>query len=339
MDTNEQLRILGSAAGCISFKEKFERSSKASLAATNVNILQINMGKRCNLSCRHCHVDAGPERTEIMPREILSACLEIAKHKEISTIDITGGSPEMNPHLEWFLCEAGKLGKRLIVRSNLVILLEDAYAGFIDVYAENRVEVVTSLPDCHDDKTDRQRGSGVFARIILAMKLLNQKDYGRDGSGLVLDIVHNPVGAYLPGAQEALEDEYKKRLFDEHGVVFNRLFCITNMPVGRYLEYLLKSENFEDYMADLCGAYNPLAAENVMCRSIISVGWDGTLYDCDFNQMLGLRVNHGMPDTIMDFNIEKLRSRTIVTGNHCYGCTAGTGSSCQGATVVGYGQV
>jgi radical SAM/Cys-rich protein len=229
------------------------------------------------------------------------------------------------------------LDKRLIVRSNLVILLEDAYAGFIDVYAKNRVEVVTSLPDYHDDGTNRQRGSGAFTRIIQAMRLLNQKDYGREERSLVLNIMHNPVGAYLPGAQKALEAEYKKRLFTEHGVVFNRLFCITNMPVGRYLEYLLNSGNFEDYMAGLCEAYNPLAAENVMCRSTISVGWDGTLYDCDFNQMLGLRVNHGMPDMIMDFNIEKLRSRKIVIGNHCYGCTAGIGSSCQGATVVGAG--
>ena len=335
MDTNEQLRILGSAAGCVSFKERFERSSNTHLVAANINILQINMGKRCNLSCRHCHVDAGPGRIEMMSREILNACLEIANEKEISTIDITGGSPEMNPHLEWFLGEAGKLGKRIIVRSNLVILLDDAYAGFIDVYAKNGVEVITSLPGYHDDGTNRQRGSGVFSRIIQAMRLLNQKEYGRKESGLVLDIVHNPVGAYLPGAQKALEAEYKKRLFNEYGVVFNRLFCMTNMPVGRYLEYLLKSGNFEDYMADLCGAYNPLAAENVMCRSTVSVGWDGVLYDCDFNQMLGLRINHGMPDTIMDFNIEKLKSREIIIGNHCYGCTAGTGSSCQGTTVIG----
>jgi radical SAM/Cys-rich protein len=335
MDTDEQLRILRSAAGCISFQERFESSSKTHLAAAKINVLQINVGKRCNLSCRHCHVDAGPERTEIMPKKILNACLEIAKEKEISTIDITGGSPEMNLHLEWFLGEAGKLGKRIIVRSNLVILLEDAYAGFIDVYAKNGVEVITSLPGYHDAGTNRQRGSGTFSRIIQAMKLLNQKDYGREGSGLVLNIMHNPVGAYMPGSQKALEDEYKNKLFNEHGIVFNRLFCITNMPVGRYLEYLLKSGNFKDYMADLCGAYNPLAAENVMCRSTISVGWDGVLYDCDFNQMLGLRINHGMPETIMDFNIEKLKLREIVTGNHCYGCTAGTGSSCQGATVVG----
>ncbi|MFA5021435.1 MAG: DUF3641 domain-containing protein, partial [Patescibacteria group bacterium] len=239
--------------------------------------------------------------------------------------------------LEWFLREAGNLGKRLIVRSNLAILLDDAYAGFIDVYAKNRVEVMTSLPDCHNDKTDRQRGSGLFSRIIQAMKLLNQKNYGWEESGLVLNIVHNPVGAYMPGAQKELEAEYKRRLFNDHGIVFNRLFCITNMPVGRYLEYLLKSGNFEDYMADLCGAYNPQAAENVMCRSTISVGWDGVLYDCDFNQMLGLRVNHGMPYTIMDFNMEKLRSRQIVIGNHCYGCTAGKGSSCRGTTVVGAG--
>jgi len=333
MDTREQLRVLESAPGCVPFHERIGASAGSLLSAVSIDILQINVGRRCNLACRHCHVEAGPHRTEEMSRDVLDRCLDIAQMKEISTIDITGGSPEMNPHLAWFLRETGMLGKRIIVRSNLAILLEPEYEGFIETYAENRVEVVTSLPDYHAGRADRQRGAGVFDRVIRAMRMLNEKGYGREGGGLVLDVVHNPVGTYLPGAQAALDAEYKKRLRDEHGVVFNNLFCITNIPVGRYLEYLLQSGNFEDYMADLCGAYNPSAADSVMCRTTLSVGWDSTLYDCDFNQMLGLAVNHGAPDTIADFDMEKLRTRKIVTGNHCYGCTAGAGSSCQGATV------
>lgn len=333
MDTREQVRVLESQSACVPFHERIARSSFAPLSARAIDIVQINIGRRCNLACRHCHVEAGPARTEMMTRKILAACLEIARMKEITTIDITGGAPEMNPHLAWFLGEAGRLEKRIIVRSNLAILLEPAYAGFIDTYIQNRVEVVTSLPDYHADRTDRQRGAGVFSSVITAMKLLNKRGYGTTGSGLVLDIVYNPVGTYLPGPQKALETEYKKSLLNEQGVFFNKLFTITNVPVGRYLEYLMGSDNFEDYMADLCGAYNPSAAENVMCRTTLSVGWDGTLYDCDFNQMLGLPVNHGAPDTIMHFDFEALRTRRIVTGNHCYGCTAGAGSSCQGATV------
>ncbi len=333
MDTGEQLRVLGNAEGCVPFGERICGSSGTPLVSEKIDILQINVGRRCNLSCRHCHVEAGPRRIETMSRGTLEACLDTARSGEISTIDITGGAPEMNPELEWFLDEAGKLGKRLIVRSNLVILLEKEYAKFIDAYVDNRVEVVTSLPDYHEERTDRQRGQGVFRRVIEAMRLLNGRGYGREGSGLVLDLVHNPVGTYLPGSQDALEGEYRRRLLEEHGVMFNSLFCITNVPIGRYLEYLLQSGNFEDYMADICGAYNPEAVNSVMCRTTLSVGWDGTLYDCDFNQMLGLPVNHGAPDSIAEFDIERLRNRKIVVNNHCYGCTAGAGSSCQGATV------
>ena len=193
--------------------------------------------------------------------------------------------------------------------------------------------MVTSLPDYHENRTDRQRGKGVFQRVIAAMQRLNARGYGKESSGLVLNVVHNPVGTYLPGAQKALEHEYRKRLFDEQGVVFNNLLCITNIPIGRYLEYLLESGNFEDYMTDICGAYNPAAVENVMCRTTLSVGWDGALYDCDFNQMLNLPVNHGAPNHIANFDLEKLSRREIVIDNHCYGCTAGAGSSCQGATI------
>lgn len=332
MDVKEQLRILESASDCVPFHETIRRTLDGPLSALKLEILQINLGKRCNLACRHCHVEAGASRTETMSREVLAACLEIARSPEITTIDITGGAPEMNSGLEWFLGEAKKLNKRVIVRSNLAILLDPPYTDFIDIYAAGNIEVVTSLPDCRAERTDRQRGAGVFERIIRAIGLLNRKGYGSDGTGLVLDIVHNPVGAYLPGPQEALEAEYKRVLLERHGIIFNNLFCITNIPVGRYLEYLLKSENFSDYMAELCAAYNPAAAMSAMCRTTISVGWDGSLYDCDFNQMLGLPVNHGSPCRIDRFDYEKLRSRRIVTANHCYGCTAGAGSSCQGVT-------
>lgn len=332
MHTGEQLSILKNISACVPFHERIRDTLYEDLSAQRIEILQINVGRRCNLSCRHCHVEAGPSRTEMISKEILEKCLEIAAAEEITTIDVTGGSPEMCTHLEWFLKEAAGLNKRLIVRSNLAILLEPEYARFIELYAANRVEVVTSLPNYQPERTDRQRGDGVFDKVIAAMKLLNARGYGREGSGLVLDIVHNPVGTYLPGDQSSLETEYKKRLSDEYGVYFNTLFCITNIPVGRYLEYLIRSDNLEDYMADLCGAYNPAAAANVMCRTTLSVGWDGTLYDCDFNQMLDLPVNHGAPYDIFSFDINSLKNRTIVTGNHCYGCTAGSGSSCQGAT-------
>jgi radical SAM/Cys-rich protein len=264
----------------------------------------------------------------------LDKCLEILSSFPISTIDITGGSPEMNPHLEWFLDEASLLNRRLIVRSNLTLLLEEPYRHFIDVFTQNKVEIVTSLPDYLETKSDRQRGAGVFGKVVEAMRELNLRGYGMKNSGLYIDIVHNPVGAYLPGSQAALEHEYHERLLTEHGVHFNQLFCITNLPVGRYLDYLIESGNFEDYLSALCHSYNPAAVKNVMCQTMLSVGWNGLLYDCDFNQMLDLTVNLGTLTSIMDFDMDKLKNREIVINNHCYGCVAGSGSSCQGATTT-----
>jgi radical SAM/Cys-rich protein len=314
------------------FAEQLKDSGLSPFTAQAVEILQINLGRLCNLSCKHCHLEAGPNRTEIMSRKVLESCLAIAKNSAVSVIDITGGAPEMNPHLPWFVTEASKLGKRLIVRSNLVILREDPFRDYIDLYTRNKVEIVGSLPDIHGDKTDRQRGAGVFSKEISVIRELNALGYGREDSGLVLDLVHNPVGAFLPGSQKTMEFEFKRILLTEHGLLFNHLFCLTNNPSGRYLDYLVRSGNYEDYMQALIAAFNPSAAAKAMCRSTLSVGWDGQMYDCDFNQALNLPVNHGAPWHINQFDLPVLAQREIVVANHCYACTAGSGSSCQGAT-------
>jgi radical SAM/Cys-rich protein len=219
----------------------------------------------------------------------------------------------------------------VIVRSNLVILRDPKYLDYLDRFARLGVEVVGSVPDYRRERAERQRGKDTFVGAIEAIRELNRRGYAKAGSGLILDLVHNPSGAYLPGAQAALEHEYRMRLRDEHGIEFNRLFCLTNCPVGRYLDYLVQSDNFRDYMQALRQAFNPAAARNVMCRMTLSVGWDGRLYDCDFNQMLGLSVNSGAPAHIRDFDFDKLRSRQIAVREHCFACTAGAGSSCQGA--------
>lgn len=327
MNPAEQKKILKKSPGNVWFGDKIGRP----LSAQGVHILQLNIGKKCNLSCRHCHVEAGPDRNELMSREILEKCLEAVTGYPIETIDITGGSPEMNPELPWFMEQVAALDRRLMVRSNLVILLESEYKHFMDLYAKHHVEVVASLPAYSKEQVDRQRGPDVYGRVIRAMRMLNKKGYGQPDSGLALHLVHNPVGAYLPGSQKALESEYRHRLHRDHGVVFNRLFSLTNCPVGRYLEFLIRSENYDDYMRTLINAFNHNAVENVMCRTTVSVGWDGTLYDCDFNQMLEMPVNHGALDHVSQFDMEQLMSRQIMIGNHCFSCTAGAGSSCQGA--------
>ncbi len=326
MDPTEQRKRLAQIPGGIPFTEKVHQP----IYSQSIEIMQLNVGRRCNLTCKHCHVEAGPHRTELMTRQVFEKCLDVLTAHPIGTIDITGGAPEMNPHLSWFISEAAHLGRRMLVRSNLAILLEALYQPFIDVYTQNKVEIVASLPDYRALRTDRQRGKGIFEAIIRILRQLNQKGYGQPDSHLLLHLVYNPVGAYLPGAQEALAHEYRQRLTDEHGVTFNQLFCLTNCPVGRYLEYLVQTDNYEEYMTELINAFNWSALESVMCRTTLSVGWDGKLYDCDFNQMLALSVNHGAPAHIDIFNFDQLRKRQIVVANHCYACTAGAGSSCQG---------
>ncbi|MCK5570290.1 MAG: arsenosugar biosynthesis radical SAM protein ArsS [Spirochaetes bacterium] len=332
MNQVEQLKVLDNAIIYENFENRLKMSDYFPLKACTIDILQINVSKRCNLSCKHCHVEAGPDRKEVMSKAVLSRCLEILqKFPCIGTVDITGGSPETNSHLEWFIEKTSGLEKRLIVRSNLVILLEKDFKKYTDIYSENRVEIIGSLPDYRPEKADRQRGEGSFEKCITALKLLNSKGYGKKGTGLVINLVHNPAGAYLPGSKAALEYEYKTRLEKEYGVFFNNLFCLVNMPVGRYLKFLLRTDNYNDYLQELHNSYNPANVNNVMCRVPISVGWDGRLYDCDFNQMLGLTISDPEIQYIDDFDMEKLSSRKIVIRNHCYGCTAGAGSSCQGS--------
>ncbi len=329
MDGQEQLSVLNNSCRQ-KFIDKLAANGQYPVKATGIDVFQMNICRKCNLFCKHCHVEAGPHRTEMMSKPLMEKCHDILRKNQISTIDITGGAPEINPHLEWFLDAASKLKRRLIVRSNLTLLVEDNYKHFIDVYVKNKVEIVTSLPHYKEDGTDNQRGKCSFATIIDVIKKLNAKGYGKENTGLVLNLVHNPTGFYLPGSQSALAHEYKSRLLEDHGVYFNDLFCITNMPVGRYLEHLQKNDNLSDYMTELINSFNSAAAENVMCKSTISVSYDGQLYDCDFNQMLGLPIE--VNAHVNEFDLETISRRTIILANHCYGCTAGSGSSCQGTT-------
>jgi radical SAM/Cys-rich protein len=308
----------------------FEEKVSCEVRAEALDVLQINIGYRCNLECRHCHVEAGPRRREAMPADVMEECVKVFTAHPIAALDITGGSPEMHPRLPWLLEQCAPLGRRIIIRTNGVILLEAGYETFIDLYERNGVEVTLSLPHTAPEAAERQRGPGVFVRLIEALRRLNDHGYGRPESGLVLNLVHNPGGAYLPASQAALEAEYRRVLQEKHGVCFDRLFCITNMPVGRYLEYLRRTDNYEDYMKALVRAFNPATLGGVMCKRMLSVGWDGRLYDCDFNQMLGLGTEIGAPGHVAEFDLKKLVVRRIVTGDHCYGCTAGAGSSCGG---------
>ena len=303
------------------------------LRATAVEVFQLNIGKLCNQTCAHCHVDAGPDkRVENMDRATLERCLEIvARVPTIRTVDITGGAPEMNPHFRWFVAECRALGKEVIDRCNLTIIRANPkYHDLPDFLAAQGVHVVSSLPYFSAKRTDAQRGDGVFEDSIAALRALNAAGYGRAGSGLELDLVYNPSGAYLPGDQATLEAEFRRQLDRRYGIAFNRLFAITNLPVARFLDYLLESGNYVDYMTKLTEAYNPATVEGLMCRSMVSVSWDGKLYDCDFNQMLDLPVAHDVRH-IDDWDVEAdLAARAVVVNQHCYGCTAGAGSSCGG---------
>ena len=328
-----QLRVLNDPAGAHKpFEEALEESGLHPLTAAGIDVLQINVGKLCNQTCKHCHVDAGPDRTESMTREIAELCIAALETAAISTLDITGGAPELNPNFRWLVTEARRLGRHVMDRCNLTVLLLASQKDLAGFLADNQVEVVASLPYFLAANTDAQRGEGVFDKSIAGLRKLNSLGYGEEGSGLALNLVYNPVGAFLPPAQKSIEADFRRELSDRYGVVFNALFAITNMPISRFLEFLVRTNNYDGYMRRLLGAYNPAAAASVMCRQMVSVGWEGTLYDCDFNQMLELPVNHGVRPHIRDFAGGALGQRRIVTGQHCYGCTAGAGSSCGGAT-------
>ena len=316
------------------FSEQLKHSGLAPLKKRQLEVLQINLGYMCNQVCAHCHVDAGPDRKEKMSKIHLERCLELIKVSKVGTVDLTGGAPEMHPDFQWFVREVAALGVQdIIVRSNLTILVANAYyASYPQFFAEQGVHVVSSLPFYKKEKTDRQRGEGVFSNSIEALKALNAVGYGQEGSGLQLDLVYNPAGAFLPAAQEQLEQDFKSNLATNYGIQFNQLFTITNLPISRFLEYLLASENYEDYMTTLVDAFNPAAVQNVMCTNTLSIDYQGYMYDCDFNQMLAIKVQSPVQH-IDQFDPTTFAQHPIAISQHCYGCTAGAGSSCQGALV------
>jgi radical SAM/Cys-rich protein len=310
------------------------------LPPLSVETLQVNLTKTCNQACRHCHVDASPARTEKLSRAGVEKCLDIlAAHPQIAMLDLTGGAPELHPDFDFFVTEAVKLGKHVMVRHNLTVTFDghpqtgQSMAHLPEFFAAQRVEVVSSLPYYQEYFTDAQRGSGVFQKSIEGIRRLNALGYGRPDSGLTLNLVYNPVGPYLPAPQASLEADYKRELKAKFGLVFNGLFTITNMPIHRFRLHLEKSGQYERYMDKLLGAFNPTAAAGVMCRTLISVDWQGRLYDCDFNQQLDLPcAEGGEPLTVYNFDYRRLLRRRIRFDSHCLGCTAGAGSSCGGAT-------
>jgi radical SAM/Cys-rich protein len=301
------------------------------LRAHSVKTLQVNVGKLCNQACKHCHVDASPARTEIMTRETAEVVIDTVRRFRFPTIDITGGAPEVNPSFRYLVNEARALGAHVIVRHNLTVMFEPGQSDLPHFFSEHGVEVVSSLPYFLEERTDAQRGSGVFQKSIEALRRLNAAGYGIEGSDLKLNLVYNPVGAFLPPPQAAIEADFKRELQARYEVTFNQLYTITNMPIKRFLDYLRRSGNEERYLRKLVDAFNPRAVEGLMCRSLVSVDWTGRLYDCDFNQMLELGVDPDLPQSLADFVPEKFASRRVMSGEHCFGCTAGAGSSCGGA--------
>lgn len=321
------------AFSLVPFQQKLETNGLYPLNALNLETMQINIGKMCNQVCKHCHVDAGPDRKEIMTRNTMMECLEVLKNNpSFRTVDITGGAPEMNPDFRWFVEQIKEISPSLhiIVRCNLTIIVSNKkYQDLPSFFKTHSIEVVSSLPFYSKERTDRQRGDGVFDDSIKALLMLNEVGYGKPGTGLTLNLVYNPAGAFLPSSQESLEKAFSETLIANYGIVFTRLFAITNLPISRFLDYLLQSGNYEKYMEKLVSVFNPIAAANVMCRTMLSVSWDGFLYDCDFNQMLDLKIDC-KGKHISKFNLPELQNRSIVINQHCYGCTAGAGSSCGG---------
>ncbi len=310
----------------------------ALVATGRIEALQVNLGKLCNQTCRHCHVDAGPDRREIMNRETVASCLRVLEQADIPVLDITGGAPEMNPHFRWLVSEARRLGRHVIDRCNLTILQAPGYADLAAFLAGQHVEIIASLPCYLEENTDEQRGQGVFARSIAALRQLNRLGYAQPGSDLVLNLVYNPLGPTLPPPQAQLESAYQRHLWEHYGVVFTRLYALTNLPISRFLDDLVNLGMYEEYVETLIAAFNPATVPGVMCRSTLSVDWQGRLFDCDFNQMLELDLAPGLPRTIHEFDPVALATRLISTGQHCYGCTAGSGSSCQGALLNPIGE-
>ncbi len=315
-----------------SFDATLTEHGHETLRALRIDTLQVNVGKLCNQACSHCHVDAGPTRTEIMTRETVEAVLDaVRRYPELRTVDITGGAPEMNPHFECLVEQCRLMGRRVIDRCNLTVFFVRDKQHLPKFLADHQVEVIASLPCYLEENVDQQRGKGVYGRSIEALQLLNALGYGQEGSGLMLNLVYNPLGPELPPPQAELEADYREELAKRFGIRFNSLYTITNMPISRFLDDLHRSGQYEAYMEKLIASFNPASVDGLMCRNLISVNWDGRLSDCDFNQMLDLPVEGAAPQTIHEFDLARLARRRVVTGVHCYGCTAGAGSSCGGA--------
>jgi radical SAM/Cys-rich protein len=296
--------------------------------------LQVNVGKLCNLICAHCHVNAGPKRKEIMSRETIDRIIEWLAKTDIPTVDLTGGAPEMIPDFRYFIERVKSLApqRHIIDRCNLTILLERGYEDLAPFLARNRVEIIASMPCYSPENVNAQRGEGVFDGSIAALQLLNSLGYGIDPD-LPLHLVYNPVGAFLPSSQEVLETDYKREFKMHYGIVFNNLYTLTNLPIGRFASYLRRNNKLDEYMELLIEAFNPATIDGLMCRNTISIGWRGEVYDCDFNQQLGMQWNNGNPVFLWEINPDSLEGREIMTGDHCFGCTAGAGSTCGGAIV------
>ena len=333
-DAQTQKEIISEQKHIPGFGQKLAEIDMLPLKPFELGILQVNVGYMCNQMCAHCHVDAGPDRTEVMKPEVMQHCLDALDKTSFHTVDITGGAPELNPHFEWFVTELSKRSVKIIVRSNLTVLLfDEKFKDYPEFYKKHKVEVIASLPCYTKENTDSQRGKDVFETSLEALKRLNNVGYGKEGSGLNLHLVYNPGGAALPGSQEGLQADYKRELKENYGITFNRLYTITNMPISRFLMYLQRKGQLEEYMTVLANVFNPSAAMGVMCRTTLSIGWDGDIYDCDFNQILDMKIATKTSRNIADFEPKVLMDRNIVINQHCFGCTAGAGSSCQGSLV------
>lgn len=332
--TLERVRIGDDSGRPFDFDDDVAAAGWKELKPDAIEIFQINLGKLCNMTCLHCHVDAGPDRTdENMTRDTVDACLRAIDAVGATTVDLTGGEPELNPNFEYLVDACVERGLHVMVRNNLTILVTRRYAYLPDWFAERKVEVVSSLPHYRKLGTDAQRGNGTYAKSIEALHRLNDAGYGQGDPSLRLTLVTNPVGSFLAGNQASLEKEWKQALLANHGVSFDRLLTLNNMPIARYLEWLLDKGMLEEYMTRLVTAFNPATIAGLMCRNTLSVGWDGLLYDCDFNQQLDMEMAlpAGRRPHIGQFDLQAWKDHVIRTDRHCYGCTAGAGSSCGGA--------
>ncbi|MFN3201162.1 MAG: arsenosugar biosynthesis radical SAM (seleno)protein ArsS [Bradymonadia bacterium] len=337
MHPQRQLEALGHVelpSHHLDFERALTESNIDGLRPTKLDIFQINIGKLCNMTCRHCHVDSGPDRTEEnMDRATVDACLAALNASGAHTVDITGGAPELNPHFRYLVDECVKRGLHVIDRCNLTVLLIPSLRDLPAWLAERGVEVVCSLPHYRKRNTDAQRGDGTYEKSLRALRRLNEVGYGTGDPKRMLTLMSNPAGSFLAGDQSSMEREWKVNLQANHGVTFDRLLCLNNMPISRYLEWLLEKGRLDEYMARLTAAFNPGAVSGLMCLNTISISWDGRIFDCDFNQMLDLESVMGdRAPNIRDFDLNAFLDRRVVTDRHCFGCTAGQGSSCGGAT-------